>query len=161
MAKLFSAALHGEDAAPCVSAFLVGAQQVTTYAEPFVRWKKFCAKRRVCKFHLGDILVPKMRELVESLGVFSAPIIVAVLSVGVVWLLCSKLSLRFGALWAVIVPLIVAYSLYWSPVWFGADPSEYGVWSFIIVAWFFVGFFPSAILVRVLQKRGAKKTSSI
>jgi hypothetical protein len=102
-----------------------------------------------------------MRELVESLGVFSAPIIVAVLSVGVVWLLCSKLSLRFGALWAVIVPLIVAYSLYWSPVWFGADPSEYGVWSFIIVAWFFVGFFPSAILVRVLQKRGAKKTSSI
>jgi hypothetical protein len=102
-----------------------------------------------------------MRALVESLGMFTGPIVVALLSIGVVWLLCSKVSLRLGALWAVLVPLIVAYSLYWMPVWLGADPSEYGAWSFIIVAWFFVGFFPSAILVRVLQKRTAKKTSGL
>jgi hypothetical protein len=115
----------------------------------------------VSEFHLGDILVPKMREFLESLNIFSAAIIIAVLSFGVVWLLCSKLSMRLGALWAVIVPLIIAYSLYWMPVWLGADPLEYGAWSFIIVPWFFAGFFPSAILVRVLQKRSAKKTSGL
>jgi hypothetical protein len=101
-----------------------------------------------------------MRALVESLNMVTGPIVVAVLSVGLVWLLCAKVSVRFGALWAVIVPLVIAYSLYWSPVWFGADSSEYGVWEFIIVPWFFAGFFPSAVLVRVLQRRRAKKTSS-
>jgi hypothetical protein len=90
-----------------------------------------------------------------SLGLLALTI--AVLSVGIVWVLCSKLSMRFGALWAVIVPLTVAYSLYWSPVWFGADPSGYGVWEFMIVPLFFVGFFPSAILVLILQKRRAKR----
>jgi hypothetical protein len=98
-----------------------------------------------------------MRALVESLNIVTAPIVIAVLSFGAVWLLCSKVSMRLGALWAVIVPLIIAYSLYWSPVWFGADPSEYGAWEFIIVFYFFVGFFPCAILVRTLQKRSAKQ----
>jgi hypothetical protein len=113
----------------------------------------------VGKFHVDDILVPKMREFLESLDIFSAAIIIAVLSVGVVWLLCSKLSMRFGALWAVLVPLIVAYSIYWLPVWLGSDPLEYGVWSFIIIPWFFAGFFPSAVLVRTLQKRRAKQNA--
>jgi hypothetical protein len=110
----------------------------------------------VSRFHLGDILLPKMRDLVESLSLGSGAIVVVLLSVGFVWLLCSKVSVRWGALWAVIVPLFVAYSLYWLPVWLGADSSEYGVWEFIIVLWFFAGFFPSAILARILQKHGAK-----
>jgi hypothetical protein len=88
---------------------------------------------------------------------FSAAIVVAVLSFGFVWLLCSKVSLRFGALWTLIVPLAIAYSLYWSPVWLGADPVGYSVWEFMIVLWFFAGFFPSAFLVLVLQKRSARK----
>lgn len=98
-----------------------------------------------------------MREFLGSLDIFSAAIIVAGLSLGVVWLLCSKLSVRFGALWAVAIPLIIAYSLYWLPVWLGDDPSEYGAWSFIIIPWFFAGFFPSAVMVRILQKRRAKR----
>lgn len=109
------------------------------------------------KSHLGDSLSPGMKDLIESLGIGSGAIVVAVLSLGVVWLLCSKVSVRFGALWAVIVPLVIAYSLYWSPVWLGDDPSEYGAWEFMIVPLFFAGFFPSAVLVRFLQKRSAKQ----
>lgn len=102
-----------------------------------------------------------MRELVESLNLVTGPILIAVLSFGLVWLLCSKVSMRFGALWAVIVPLVVAYSIYWSPVWFGADPSEYGAWEFMIVPLFFAGFFPCAVLVRTLQKRRAKRSAEL
>jgi hypothetical protein len=98
-----------------------------------------------------------MKEFVESLNLITGPIVIAALSFGFVWLLCSKVSLRFGALWAVIVPLVVAYSVYWSPVWFGADPSEYGAWEFMVIPLFFAGFFPSAVLVRTLQKRSAKQ----
>jgi hypothetical protein len=98
-----------------------------------------------------------MRNIVESLNFFTGPIVIAVLSFGFVWLLCSKASLRFGALWAVVVPLIISYSLYWSPVWLGAEPGGYSTWEFIIVPWFFAGFFPSAVLVLILQKRSARK----
>jgi hypothetical protein len=57
----------------------------------------------------------------------------------------------------VIVPFVLAYCLYWSPVWLGADPLGYDVWKFLFIgAWFFAGFFPSAVLVLILQKRHAK-----
>ena len=97
-----------------------------------------------------------MRQLIESLSLGSGAILVAILSLAIVWLLSSVAPKPLRTLWAVIVPFVLAYCLYWSPVWFGADPSEYGVWKFIIGVWFFAGFFPSAVLVLILQKRRAK-----
>jgi hypothetical protein len=98
-----------------------------------------------------------MRAFVESLSLGSTAILVAVVSTGLVWLL-ARLFPKFPH-WisALVVPFGLAYCLYWSPVWLGADPSEYGAWQLLgIGAPFFAGLFPSAILIRILEKRRAK-----
>jgi hypothetical protein len=81
-----------------------------------------------------------------------------VLSVSVVWLLCSVFASGFRWLWVVVVPFLLAYSLYWSPVWVGShDVAQYDAWQFLVVgAWFLSGAIPSTVLVTVLQKRRAK-----
>ena len=109
------------------------------------------------QFEIGGMVVPRMKTFVESLSISSGAILIAVLSVGVVWLLCSVLPVVLRSLWFVIVPFIFAYSLYWSPVWFGADPSEYSPWAVLFVGtWFLSGAIPSAVLVLILRKRRAR-----
>lgn len=95
-----------------------------------------------------------MKDLIESLSIWSGAILVAGLSAGMVWLLCLLTPQSLHKAWAVIVPLVVAYCLYWSPVWLGADPSEYHAWALLfIVPWFLAGAIPSAAIIRVLRKR--------
>jgi hypothetical protein len=99
-------------------------------------------------------VVPRMKTFVNSLSLGSGAILVALLSVAVVWLLCSVLPAALRSLWAVIVPFSLAYCLYWLPVWLGAEPSEFGAWAILGVgAWFLAGYFPSAVVVLILQKR--------
>ena len=93
-------------------------------------------------------------DLVESLSLSSSAVLIAVLSVSVVWLLCFILPAAFGSLWVVIVPLILAYFLYWLPVWLGADSSEYRAWAVLGVgAWFLSEAIPPAVLVLILEQR--------
>ena len=100
-----------------------------------------------------------MKAFIESLSLTSGAIVIAVPSVIVVWILCSMVPVapRWRWIWALIVPFGLAYCLYWSPVWLGADASGYDVWKFLgIGGWFFAGFFPSAVVVWILEKRRAK-----
>jgi hypothetical protein len=98
-----------------------------------------------------------MKTLIESLSIGSGAILIAALSVSVVWLLRSRLSKNMHSLSAVVVPFVLAYCLYWSPVWLGSDSFEYGAWSVLFVgAWFLAGFFPSAMMVLALQRSRAK-----
>lgn len=98
-----------------------------------------------------------MKEFVESLSLSSGAILIAALSVAVVWLLCYVLPVALRWVLAVIVPFIFAYSLYWLPVWLGADPSEYSAWAVLCVGtWFLAGCIPSAALVLILRKRSTK-----
>ena len=77
---------------------------------------------------------------------------------GVVWLLFSVLRVAKPILWVVIVPFIFAYSLYWMPVWLGANPDLYGAWAILFVGiWSFSGFFPSTLLLRFFLRRYARK----
>jgi hypothetical protein len=97
-----------------------------------------------------------MKHLVESLSIGTGAILVALVSVGVVYLLCAIFPRPLHSLWVIIVPFVFAYSLYWLPVWLGADSSEYSAWAFLCVGgWFLAGFFPSALLVLVLRRRQA------
>ena len=101
-----------------------------------------------------------MKSVLESLSLTSGAILIAIISLGVVWLLCSVLPFALRAIWVVLVPFVFAYSLYWLPVWIGADASAYGVWAIGFVGiWFFAGFLPSAVMVLILQKRRAKQNS--
>jgi amino acid permease len=95
----------------------------------------------------------QVRALIDSLSLFSGAVVVAVLSVVVVWLL-AVVCPDFGKLWALIAPFIIAFCLYWSPVWLGADPSEYHAWAFVfILPWFLAGAIPAWTIVRILDKR--------
>jgi hypothetical protein len=99
-----------------------------------------------------------MKTFVESLSLGSGAFLIAVLSVGVVWLLCSVLPVALGWLWVAIVPFILAYSLYWLPVWLRADSSEYSPWAILCVGtWFLSGAIPSAGLLLILRKRQEPK----
>jgi hypothetical protein len=52
------------------------------------------------------------------------------------------------------VPLVLAYSLYWSPVWLGADPSEYSSWApLFILPWFLAGLLASITLVYLINRK--------
>ena len=100
------------------------------------------------------MIADEMRTLVESLSLGSGAIVVAILSAGVVWLLCCVGPTILRTLWIVIVPFAFAYCLYWSPVWLGADPSEYHAWALIVILpWFLAGVIPSAAIVLILEKR--------
>jgi hypothetical protein len=96
-----------------------------------------------------------MKALLESLSLGSGALLIAVLSVGVVCLLSHLFPKASQWLWVVAVPFLLAYCLYWSPVWLGADDvSQYGAWAGIGVgAWFLAGAIPSALAVLVLRKR--------
>ena len=95
----------------------------------------------------------------ESLSLGSGALLIAVLSMGVVWLLRS-LPKTLHSLSVVIVPFILAYCLYWLPFWLGSDDvSQYGAWAGLgIGAWFLAGFFPSAVMVLIIQRRRARMT---
>jgi len=98
-----------------------------------------------------------MRELIESLSLGTGAVLIALASSGIVWLLCFVGPAALRKLWVVVVPLVVAYCLYWSPVWLGADSSEYSAWAFaFIVPWFLAGAIPSAGIVWIVQKRRPK-----
>jgi hypothetical protein len=100
-----------------------------------------------------------MKAFVDSLSLGSGALVVAIVSAGIVWLLCFLFPASPHKLWALIVPFALAYCLYWSPVWLDADQSEfhhallrseYHTWQFVIVPWFLAGAIPSAAIVFML-----------
>jgi hypothetical protein len=95
-----------------------------------------------------------MKALIDSLSIGSGAVLIALLSAAVVWLLCSVVPSASRSLWIYLVPFILAYSLYWSPVWLGNDSSEYGAWALLFVgAWFVAGAIPAAVIALIFRKR--------
>ena len=94
-----------------------------------------------------------MLRLIQSLSLTGIALLIAVISPGLVWLLASAFPKVPKWIWPVFLPFSLAYCLYWSPVWFAnQDSSEYSAWAILFVGiWFFAGFFPSAILVWMLE----------
>jgi len=94
-----------------------------------------------------------MRESLESLSFGSLAGIVALISVllSIVW---ANLPSRIvGWVVAVIAPFIVAYSLYWLPVWLGADDLEFGAWAGVfIVPWYLIGLIASSLGVFLFRR---------
>jgi len=96
-----------------------------------------------------------MKAFLESLSLTSGALLVAVVSAAAVWILSTLLPKVLRWIWAVVVPFVLAYCLYWSPVWLGSDDvSQYGAWAFVVVpTWFVAGVIASALTMQVLPKR--------
>lgn len=111
-------------------------------------------------FEIRSILVPPMKLFLESFSLGSGTLLIALLSMGIVWSLRSWLPKNLHSLSSAVVPFVLAYCLYWSPVWLGSDDvAQYGAWAGLVIgAWFLAGFFPSAVMVLIIQKRRARMT---
>jgi hypothetical protein len=86
-------------------------------------------------------------DWLESLPIAAMLALVMALS-AVAAALCLRIRLR-TARWALAlaVPFMIAWSIYWMPVWAGNDPSEYGAWSPVfIVAWGLAGAVASVLV---------------
>jgi hypothetical protein len=103
---------------------------------------------------LFGTFLPFTRKSIESLSLGSGAILLAIISTFVVWLLSLVCPVVLHKFLAVIVPLTLAYCLFWLPVWLGADSFGYGTWEFVfIIPWFLAGLIPSWIIVGELRKR--------
>lgn len=99
-----------------------------------------------------------MYQLIESLSWTYGFFVVAVLS-AVVALFTGRLN-PTGLRWVagILAPIAISYCLYWSPVWLGAEPSEYSSWSGVfVIPWSLVGILASiAVMIGVRQHLKAK-----
>jgi hypothetical protein len=83
--------------------------------------------------------------------------IVAVLS-GITGAGCSRVR-STGLAWilALTTPAVIAYSVYWAPVWMGSPPSEFAAWAPLFIApWYLVGAFVSAVGVYAARARASR-----
>lgn len=99
-----------------------------------------------------------MRQLIESLSWTSGFFVVAVLSAFFA-LFTGRLkptTVRWVA--GALAPMAISYCLYWSPVWLGADSSEYSSWSGVfVIPWSLVGILASVtVMIGVRQHLKAK-----
>jgi len=63
---------------------------------------------------------------------------------------------RTGVAWLLVLgtPFVLAYSLYWSPVWFGADPLEFRAWAGVFIApWYLAGAISSVAAYLVARRQ--------
>jgi hypothetical protein len=100
-----------------------------------------------------------MRSVLASLSIEAGALVVAVVS-GLLSVPLSFIPLP-GVRWACLAttPILMAYLLYWMPVWCGANSSEYSAWLLLfMVVWGGVGLVASAS-VGVFADRLRRKRS--
>lgn len=62
---------------------------------------------------------------------------------------------------ALMLPVLISYSLYWAPVWLGRDSSEYSAWALVcIIPWSVAGVIASIIIERLITSRRKRKAGS-
>ena len=123
-------------------------------------------RRRVCHFPVIAAIrqtevvrttLIDVKTFIESLSLGSGATLMAIGSALLVWPLCYVRPTILRWLGVVAVTLVLAYCLYWSPVWLGGNPSEYFSWAFLFIgAWFMAGAVPSAAVVLIVGKCRAK-----
>lgn len=95
-----------------------------------------------------------MAKFIQSLSLGTGALLIAIVSSASAWFL-GRAFPRLNGAWLLVVPAVLTYCLYWSPVWFAGEPgSEYGTWQFVFyVPWFFAGAIPTALVLRFVLKR--------
>ena len=96
-----------------------------------------------------------MKVFLESLSLTSGALLIAVISAVAVWLLGTLLPKAPRWAWALLVPLLLAYCVYWSPVWLGSDDvSQYSAWAVLVIGtWFVAGALASALVLFFFRKQ--------
>ncbi|HEY4414923.1 MAG TPA: hypothetical protein VGO57_04445 [Verrucomicrobiae bacterium] len=101
-----------------------------------------------------------MKTFIDSLSLGSGAALIAVVSGLLAWPLgyVRKSGVRWGS--ALILPGILSYCLYWSPVWLGANSSGYFSWAPLFVgAWSLAGVVSSGTVIFIMGRCRAKPAS--
>ncbi len=99
-----------------------------------------------------------MFDLVQSLTLRSGAVVVALMSaiLAFVWARLPSTAPRW--LLALSSPFVIAYSLYWLPVWRGASPSEYSTWAPLFIApWYVAGAIMSSLVIYLDRRRQRRR----
>lgn len=96
-----------------------------------------------------------MKDLLGSLSLGSGAAVVAVCSAVLAGPLCYLRPIILRWLGAIAAPFVLAYTLYWSPVWLGSDDmAQYSAWQFLVVGvWFLAGVASSVVVIVVFGRR--------
>lgn len=100
-------------------------------------------------------------QFIDGLSLWSGALVVAIVSALLTLFATQGRSLKFKWLFILSIPLLVAYVIYWSPVWFGisSDVSQADAWQpLFIIPWYLTGILFSALTVYFYTKlrRGNK-----
>jgi len=99
-----------------------------------------------------------VKAFIESLSFGSGAALIAIFSALLAWPLCYVRPILARWAGAVLVPLILSYCLYWSPVWLGDNPSEYSSWALLFIGpWFLAGVIPSAVIIFIVGRCRARR----
>ena len=94
-----------------------------------------------------------MQAFFQSLSLTSASLLVAVISATAALLIGWITSTVARWFAAILFPFVLSYSVYWMPVWLGADGSEYLAWALLGVGVpFLAGLLPSAVVTFVVTR---------
>jgi hypothetical protein len=100
-----------------------------------------------------------MIDSLQSLSLQSCAAIVALVSALLAFVWARFPSGVASWLFALLMPLVISCSLYWLPVFMGADAYEYAAWAPIfIVPWYVAGAIASSLVV-LLFRGHAKRRS--
>jgi hypothetical protein len=98
-----------------------------------------------------------VKTLIESLSLGSGAALIAIFSALLAWPLCYVRPTLARWVGAILVPFVLSYCLYWSPVWLGGNPDQASSWALLFIgSWFLAGAIPSAVVVLILGKRHAQ-----
>jgi hypothetical protein len=101
-----------------------------------------------------------MLGLVPALSLTSGAVVVALISAGLAlfWAQLRSRSLKWSL--ALSAPIVVAYSLYWLPVWLGADSAEHSTWAPLFIGpWSLAGAAVSLLVVHLDARRQSRATT--
>ena len=94
-----------------------------------------------------------MLNFLLSLSLGSGAILIGASSAFLAFLFAFIPFTKLRWFFALVMPFVLSYSLYWWPVWLGQDPSEYYSWALVaIVPWYAVGVIASVLIVVLTRK---------
>ncbi len=93
-----------------------------------------------------------MKEIINSLSVETGALVVAILSMVLSYGICRLKLKKFKWSINLSMPFIVANLLYWSPVFFGAESSQYATWAPLFIVYWFIAGAIASILVMLFNR---------
>lgn len=122
--------------------------------EPGNRLNSSLSMKETIKYIIG---------ILETLPFWTVTAIVGVFSALVTFGVTRGPLLKFKWIVILTVPFPIAYSVYWAPVWLGANVSEYAVWApLFIIPWYLASVALTVLLLHLAGKlkRGNKSRPS-